>query len=381
MQNPVSTHDYRKLAQRRLPRMVFDFLEGGAEDERGPVRNQTSFDRLQFLPRRLVDVSQRSLQATLFGQSHAMPLYLSPTGLNGILRPGADAMLARAAAAKSIPFALSTASNMSIEEIARAGDGEKWFQLYVMDRETAKVMCRRALDADYSALILTVDVPVNGYRERDMRSRFGVPPSYNLRTLIDGALHPLWSFDLLRNGIPKLANFETLETPTPEQQAALLQRKMDASFDWDALIALRDMWPRRLIVKGLMRIEDVQRCAALGIDAVILSNHGGRQIDSCAAPVDVLGDICEAVDMPVLIDSGVRRGADAIKCLCQGAAMVGIGRAILYAVAARGQPGVEHLIDIFTDEMDRTLALTGAQNLSALTPDLLTDAALSHKTV
>ncbi|MCV2892723.1 alpha-hydroxy-acid oxidizing protein [Lentibacter sp. XHP0401] len=374
MRHPISTHDYRYLARRRLPRMVFDFLEGGAEDENGLIHNQTAFDRWQFLPRRLINVSQRSLQTELFGKHHALPLYLSPTGLNGVLRPGADAMLARAAAAKGIPFALSTASNMSIEEIARAGDGEKWFQLYVMSREVAEVMCRRALDADYDALILTVDVPVNGYRERDMRSRFGVPPSYGPRMLIDGALHPRWSIDLLRNGIPKLANFETLDAPSPELQAALLQRQMDSSFDWDALVALRDIWPKRLIVKGIMRKEDAQRCATLGVDAVILSNHGGRQIDGCAVPVDVLGEVSEAVDIPVLVDSGVRRGSDAIKCLCRGAAMIGIGRAALYAVAARGQLGVEHLLEILIDEMDRTLALVGSRSPSELTPDLLLDA-------
>jgi (S)-mandelate dehydrogenase len=370
-----SIADYRRAARRRLPWMVFDYLEGGAEDERGLERNIKAFEAWNFLPRRLQDVSRRSLQARLWDRSFALPVYLSPTGLNGLLRPGGDLALARAAAAAGIPFALSTASNASIEEVARASDGEKWFQLYVMTREIADVMVQRALDADYGALILTVDVPVNGYRERDMRNGFKVPARYTPKTVLDGALHPAWSLDFLRTGAPKLANFETLESPSLEAQAAILARKMDAAYTWDDLKRLRDRWPRRLIVKGISRLDDARHCAELGVDAVILSNHGGRQLDGAAAPIGLVAPVAEALPIPVLVDSGIRRGADVIKGLCLGAAMVGLGRATLYGLAARGEAGVSHCVEILKDEMDRTLALIGAADLAGLDRGLLSASA------
>ncbi|MGR3365610.1 MAG: alpha-hydroxy-acid oxidizing protein [Maritimibacter harenae] len=373
MATAYSVHDYRRLAKRRLPKMVFDYLEGGAEDERGLARNEQAFDDWRFRPRRLVDVSERNLKTTLWARTHDLPVYVSPTGLNGLLRPDGDRILARAAAAANIPFALSTASNGSIEDVARACDGETWFQLYVMNRELADMLVKRALDADYDALILTVDVPVNGYRERDKRNGFQVPPRRDLRTLIDGALHPAWSLDFLRTGVPKLANFETMEVTSLEAQAALLSRKMDASFDWDALERLRDQWPRKLIVKGLSRVEDVRRCEALGVDAVILSNHGARQLDAIEAPIRGLEAAVADASIPVFVDSGVRRGADVIKGLCLGAQMVGLGRALLYPLAARGRPGVDDCLEILKAEMDGALALLGVPESGALGRDLLTD--------
>lgn len=357
--------------------MVFDYIEGGAENEDGLVRNVNAFGQWQFLPRRLQNVAQCALDIKLWERQYDLPIYISPTGLNGMIRPRGDALLAKAAAKAGIPFVLSTASNMSIEEVAAASNGENWFQLYVLHRGVANTMCKRALNAGYEALILTVDVPVNGYRERDMRNNFAVPVKYTTRTIVDGILHPRWSMDFLRNGTPKLRNFETLEAPSLEAQAALMRRQMDASFDWAALQELRDAWPKRLMVKGILRSEDAIRCAQIGVDAIILSNHGARQLDGTIAPLSVLSEIVDKVEIPVLLDSGIRRGADAIISLCLGAKMVGLGRAVLYALAAEGQAGVERCLEIITDEMRRSLALVGASTVAHLSDSLVRPAAFS----
>ncbi|BCH33760.1 lactate dehydrogenase [Mesorhizobium sp. L-8-10] len=366
-----NAHDFQRKARQRLPRMIYDFIEGGAGDESGLDANLAAFRAWQFLPHRLRDVSRRDLTAQLWDRSYSLPIYIAPTGFNGALRPGADAMLARAAARASIPFALSTASSESIEEIARAGDGDKWFQLYVLHREISAAMCCRARDAGYSTLMLTVDVPLNGYRERDMRNGFGLPPRYTPRSIWDGITHPGWSLDYLRHGVPKLKNFETTGTQNAEVQAALMKRRMDASFDWDALAGLRDLWPGKLMVKGILRKDDARRCADLGVDAVILSNHGGRQLDDTVSPVAVLPEIAAELKIPVLIDSGIRRGADVVKSLCLGAGLAGIGRPALYAVAAEGEAGIDRLIAILRDEMDRALAMLGVAALSELEASLM----------
>ncbi|HBQ47298.1 MAG TPA: mandelate dehydrogenase [Hyphomonas atlantica] len=366
-----SVEDYRRKARRTLPKIVFDFLEGGADAECGLRRNLDAFDDWRFLPARLRDVSAVSIRTRLWEKDQALPVYISPTGLNAILRPGADAILARVAARHGIPFALSTASNMSIEEVARAADGEKWFQLYVMNRDLADQMVIRARDADYDALILTVDVPVNGNRERDKRNGFGVPIPLNARTIADVAIHMPWSLRLMRTGVPKLRNFETASAKSLSAQQALLSRQMDASFDWNDLARLREAWPRKLIVKGLSRIDDAMRCQKLGVDAVILSNHGGRQLDGAEAPVRLVGPVSDVLDIPVFFDSGVRRGSDVVKGLCLGASMVGLGRALLYALAAEGEAGADACLGIVADEITQTMALLGAPIIEDLGPDFM----------
>ena len=367
----TNTYDLKRAARRRLPKMVYDYVEGGADDEKGLVRNPSAFDAMTFTPRRLVDVSERSTQTSFWGQTYEMPVYVSPTGLNGLLWPKGDAALARAAGDAGIPFALSTASNMSIEDIADIATGDLWFQLYVLHRDIAKAMCDRAWAAGYRTLILTVDVPLNGNRERDLRNAFGVPAKISLRTLFDGALHPAWSLDLLRHGIPKLRNFETLESVTIEAQAALMRREMDASFDFDALAWLREIWPGKLIVKGLAQETDVHRCARLGVDAAILSNHGGRQIDSAASATDSLMAFGAAPPMPVFVDGGVMRGSDIAKSLCLGASMVGLGRVLLYALAAHGEDGVRTALTLLKSELDREQAMLGAPHIADLAPELI----------
>ncbi|MCI3208686.1 MULTISPECIES: alpha-hydroxy-acid oxidizing protein [Pandoraea] len=366
MASPVNVDDFRELARQRLPRMVFDYMEGGAESESGLRHNRDVFEGVRFAPRRLVDISRRAIDTTLFGKPLRAPLLIAPTGLNGILWPHGDIVLARAAERFGIPFILSTASNASIEDVARAAGGDLWFQLYVVHRRLAERMVKRALDAGYSTLVLTTDVGVNGKRERDLRNGFGVPVRYTPRTLLDGVRHPRWSVDLLRHGVPQLANFVSSDANDPELQAALMSRQMDASFSWDDLARLRDLWPHRLLVKGLSRVDDAQRCEAMGIDGVILSNHGGRQLDGAIAPFEVLPSTRRAVKMPVLIDSGIRRGADVVKAVASGASAVLIGRATLYGLAALGGQGVDAVLELFRDEIDRTLAQIGCASVAEL---------------
>jgi (S)-mandelate dehydrogenase len=368
---PLNDADYRELARRRLPKMVFDYLEGGAEDEQGLQHNREVFQNVRFKPRRLVDVSQRDLSTSLFGKRQALPLLIGPTGLNGALWPEGDLALARAASRAGIPFVLSTASNLSIEDLARRCDGELWFQLYVVHRTLAEQMVERALAAGYTTLVLTTDVGVNGYRERDLRNQFKMPMSYTARVMLDGCLHPRWSLDLVRHGMPELANFVSSDASSLEVQAALMSRQMDASFDWQALRWLRDKWPHTLLVKGLLDADDAVRCIAEGVDGVILSNHGGRQLDTAISPFEVLAETVRKVSHPVLIDSGFRRGADVVKALAMGADAVLLGRATLYGLAARGEAGVDDVLRLLKADIDRTLAQIGCPSIAHLSPAYL----------
>ncbi|WP_109477520.1 alpha-hydroxy-acid oxidizing protein [Paraburkholderia sp. C35] len=371
MSKPVNVADFRALAKNRLPKMVFDYLEGGAEDESGIRRNVNAFREVLFQPHRLVDVSVRDVTTTFFGKRQRLPLVIAPTGLNGIFWPDGDLALARAASRFGIPFALSTASTASIEQVARECDGELWFQLYVVHRKLASQLVRRAMDSGYTTLILTTDVGVNGKRERDMRNGFGFPLKYSLRTVFEGAIHPRWTADLLRHGIPQLANFADEQMQDTEIQAALMSRQMDASFSFDDLAWLRRLWPHKLLIKGLSRPADAERCIALGADGVILSNHGGRQLESAIAPLQTLQETASKLVAPVLLDSGVRRGSDVVKAVALGARAVLLGRATLYGLAAQGQEGVEAVLAILKDEIDRTLAQIGCASLSGLTSDYI----------
>jgi (S)-mandelate dehydrogenase len=370
---PRNVEDYRRRAAQRLPRLVFDYLEGGAEDERGLARNRTAIENFRFEPQRLVDVSARDLSTELFGRKLPLPLLIAPTGLNGVFWPDGDVELARAAAKAGIPFILSTASTTRIEEVAERAGGELWFQLYVVQRDLAAALTRRALDAGYTTLVLTVDVAVNGKRERDTRNGFGIPFRYTPRVLLDGALRPAWTLAQLRHGLPQLANFASAAGPGNDvtAQAALMRRQMDASFSWTDLKALRDAWPHRLIVKGLLRAEDAARCEECGVDAVVISNHGGRQLEDVAAPIDRVEEFASRVDCPVLVDSGFRRGADIVKAVALGARAVLLGRATLYGLAAAGEAGASDVIEILRREIDTTLALIGAARLADVGHDRL----------
>ncbi|MFM0207567.1 alpha-hydroxy-acid oxidizing protein [Paraburkholderia sediminicola] len=362
-----SVDDYRSAARRRLPKIVFDYLEGGADDESGLRRNRDAFGAWELRPRRLIDVSRRDQSTTLFGSQLPAPLVIAPTGLNGAFWPRGDLALARAAHKAGIPFALSTASNMSIEEVAQGASGELWFQLYVVHRDLARSLVRRARAVGYSTLILTVDVAVNGFRARDLRNGFAMPFRPSMRVAVDGLSHPRWLWFYLTNGTLELKNFATDDASSTAAQAAVLRREMDASFGWDDLRRLRDEWPGTLLVKGIVTPEDAARCVEAGVDGVVVSNHGARQLADLPTPIDELPAICDAVGAtPVLCDSGIRCGADVIKAVALGARAVMLGRATLYGLAAAGEHGVSDVIELLKRDVDRTLALLGCPSTGLL---------------
>jgi (S)-mandelate dehydrogenase len=321
------------------------------------------------MPRRLVDVSKRDIGIELLGRRQAAPFMIGPTGLNGAIWSKGDILLARAAERAGIPFVLSTASNDSIEDVAAASKGDFWFQLYIVQRELAEQMVRRAEAAGYSTLVLTTDVGVNGNRERDLRNNFGLPMRYTPRLIYDGLTHLWWSLDFMRNGMPQLANFATVDCSDVEVQAAVMSRQMDTSFSWEDLSWLRRLWPRKLFVKGILRPDDAEHCIAAGADGVILSNHGSRQLDTAVSPLEVLAETRARISAPILIDSGYRRGSDIVKALALGANAVLLGRATLYGLAAAGEAGVDHVLRLLEGEVDRTLAQIGCPSVTQLSPD------------
>ncbi|GJH17662.1 alpha-hydroxy-acid oxidizing protein [Caballeronia novacaledonica] len=350
--------------------MVFDYLEGGADDESGLKHNRAGFDRWEFRPRRLIDVSKREQSTELLGKPISSPLVIAPTGLNSAFWPKGDLALARAASKAGIPFALSTASNMSIEEVSKGADGDLWFQLYVVHRNLAKSLVSRARAANYSTLILTTDVAVNGFRERDLRNGFAMPFKVTPRGVLDGASHPRWLWSYLTNGMPQLKNFATDDASDTASQAAVLRREMDASFGWDDLRRLRDEWPGKLLVKGIVTAEDAKKCMDVGADGIIVSNHGGRQLADLPVPIDALPDISDSSSSANLIlDSGIRRGADVVKAVALGARAVMLGRATLYGLSAKGEAGVSDVIAMMKEEIDRTLALIGCRSIAEVSRD------------
>ncbi|MDP9857405.1 alpha-hydroxy-acid oxidizing protein [Agrobacterium tumefaciens] len=372
-QNPINVADYRKLAQSRLPKMVFDYLEGGAGDERALAHNRAIFDRVNFQPKRLTDVSKRDLSIELFGKTQAAPIMVAPTGLNGCFWPNGDIALARAAERAGVPFGLSSASTSTIEEVAEGAGGDKWFQLYVLNRAFSEELVQRAKDAGYTKLVLTTDVGVNGLRERDVRSGFKVPMKITPSVVLDGVTHPRWSFDFMMNGMPQLANFVSKDASDVTKQAAIMSRAMDASFDWEGLKWLRTIWPHELLVKGILRADDAVKCIDAGADGVILSNHGGRQLNDALAPFQVIAETRSRITQPILVDSGYRRGSDIVKALALGANTVLLGKAVLYGLAARGEQGASEVIKLLMAEIDNTLAQIGCPNARDLTPEYIVE--------
>lgn len=334
-----------------------------------------------MLPRVLVDVSAVDPSAELLGGRAGLPLAIAPTGAVGFGWPGGDVAIARAAAAAGIPYTLSTSATTSIERIAREAPGRLWFQAYIFKkRDFTLHLIERAMNAGYEALMITVDLPVGGKRERDARNHFGVPFRFTARNLLDFASKPGWACGM-RSGMPLLENLEGFE-PEATSTAALASsvgRNNDASFDWEALKGIRDRWPRKLIVKGVLRPDDALRAAAIGCDAVVVSNHGGRQLDGAVATLDALPAIAAALrgKAEVLLDGGIRRGSDVVKAIALGAGGVLIGRATLFGACAAGQAGAARALEILRDELERSMGLCGAANLRGITPELLAPAAIA----
>ncbi|WP_076999416.1 alpha-hydroxy acid oxidase [Variovorax sp. KK3] len=365
--------DFRTRARARLPRFVFDYVDGAAEDEECIVRNQTDLRALHLLPTCLRDTTRLDTAIEVFGQRWASPIGIAPIGFAGLVRRGADGALAQAAASLGLPFVLSTASNERLESVrASAPSGNQWLQLYVMsDRRIAEQMVKRAKDAAYGALVLTVDVPVSGMRERDHRNGFKLPFRPGLRTLADLVAHPAWSLSMAIGKSPGFVNLSEGEAKaSPQLQAALLARTMDRSLTWESLRWLRSLWDGPLLVKGLLHPEDAKHAIAHGVDGIVVSNHGGRQLDAAPSTISALPAVVHAVDgrVPVFVDSGFRRGSDVVKALALGARGVFIGRPAIWGLAANGQAGAAAALRLVSDEIERTMTLLGASRIDDLQP-------------
>ena len=368
--------DLRRIAKRRLPRAVFDFFDGAAEDEITLRANRAAFERVRIAPRTLTGVDRIDTSTSILGARSSLPIAVGPTGGIGFGWPFADVGVARAAAAAGIPYALSTMATASIERIAREAGGRLWFQAYIFrQRDMTMGLIERAKAFGYEALMVTVDVPVGGKRERDFRNDFAIRFRFTPRNVLDFATRPLWVLSVLRYGMPVLENVVGLapEAKSIAEIASSVGQFWDAVFDWDGLKAMRDRWPGKMLVKGVLRADDAERLASIGVNAVVVSNHGGRQLDGAVAGLDALPPIVRAVRgrMSVLVDGGVRRGVDAIKAVALGAEGVMLGRATLYGACAAGEAGATRAIEILRDELVRSMQLSGVRSISEIGPELL----------
>jgi len=375
---PVTVADLRVAARRRLPRMVFDFVDGGAEDELTRDDNEAAFRRLTFRPRVLVDVSERPQAVTVLGRQLAMPVVLGPTGLIRMVRHEGELAAAAAAERFGTVSVQSSGSSVSMEEVAASVASPQWFQLYPWgDRRTVENLIGRARDSGYEAMVVTVDVPVVGAREKDLRNGLTVPPEVSARTGWDLARHPAWFAGLLTHPKPTYANFTGL-MPDAKGTGGLATHTnglLNPANTWRDLEWMIRRFDGPVLLKGVMTAEDARLAVEAGCQGVAVSNHGGRQADSVPAALDVLPEVVAEVGhlVDVLLDGGVRRGGDIVKALALGAKACLIGRPWVYGLAAGGTPGVERVLEILHDEIDRTLALIGRPGVASLD-----ESALSH---
>ena len=375
----LNIEDLQQMARKCLPRVAYDYLEGGAEDDVTLRENRAVFERIRLRPRTLADVSGRSQQVEVFGKTFNMPFGIAPTGAAGLYCFEADIALARAAEAAGVPFVLSTASFTALERVAQAASGTLWFQLYMSrDHEAAERLVTRARNAGYEALVVTTDVPVGANREYNRRNGFEIPFRLNLANMIAGALHPRWLTDvflrtLLDSGVPRFQNVDhDVGGRIVSKNLSEFRARRDA-LDWSDLRWLREIWPGKLLVKGILTAEDALLAAENGADGIFVSNHGGRQLDGAVSPIEVLPEIVAAAGgrLAIMVDSGFRRGTDIVKALALGADMVFVGRAPLYGVTVGGEAGARHALDLLKAEVDRVMALIGCRRIEDLGPEYL----------
>ncbi len=366
----VNVDEMRRRARRRLPRMVFDFVDGGAEDEQSVRDNRAAFSRLALRPRRMVDVSTLDQRVSLLGGDPVRPVVLGPTGLTQLTHGSGERAVARAAARSGSLYCVSTMSNASLEQIREVSDGELWFQLYLW-RDTALVdqLVERARRADYRALVVGIDVPAVGTRERDVRNGLTIPPRVKAHTAVDLARHPRWMYQTLRaaGGM----NFGNVASARPGRVDTIAKYVNDEltnpAVGWDAIARLRDSWEGPLVLKGLTTAEDATRAREVGVDAVVVSPPGGRPLDGEVSALQALPEVVAAAgSMEVYLDGGVRRGSDVVKAFALGARACFVGRPYLYGLGAQGEAGVDRVVEIFEHEIARTLALVGCPRLADL---------------
>jgi len=377
LQTAASISDLRAKAKRRLPGGVFDYIDGAAEDEVTLRRNIEAYGAVEFRPRVFRDVSNISLQSKLFGRDLSFPLILAPTGFGRIADSQGELAVARAADRAGIPYTLSTLGTRSIEEIAEVSSGRKWFQVYVWrDRELVREMLERATAADYEGIMITVDTAVLGRRERDIRQGFTLPPKIGMGTIIDGMLHPGWTWDFVTSDPISFANVKGKgvgDGSDPVTLSDYINSQFDPSLSWSDVEWFRSIWKGPIIIKGIQTMEDAKIASDLNLEGIALSNHGGRQLDGAPAPFELLDSVVQTVggDIEIICDGGVRRGSDIAKAIALGANACMAGRAYLYGLGAGGERGVDHALSHLREGLERTMALAGASSLSDLTPDLV----------
>lgn len=370
--------DLRLLAKRRLPGGVFDYFDGAAEDEVTKVENSSAFSKVELRPRVLVDVSSIDTSTTIMGQPVPFPIALSPTGFTRIAHPDGELAVARVAGAVNLPYTLSTLGTRSIEEVAKVATGPLWYQLYVWkDRGLSRELVERARDNGYKAIMLTVDTPVFGRRERDVRRGFTLPPKIGLETFVDGILHPKWTWDFVRSEpitFSAVAGRKSVDGSTAVTLSDYVNSQFDPTLSWKDLDWIREVSGLPLMLKGIQSVEDAKLAVELGVDAIALSNHGGRQYDGAPAPVALLPRVVDAVGgaIEVLVDGGVRRGSDVVKACALGARAVMFGRPYLYGLGAGGEMGVRWAIDHITSGVTRTMGLIGETSITKLSPGVVT---------
>lgn len=370
--------DLRRIARRRMPRGVFDYVDGGAEDEVTLRENTAAFRRIEFRPRVLRDVDTVDTATTLLGRRLPIPLVLAPTGFPRSVHPEGELATARAAERAGLPYTLSTLGTYSIEEVAAAAPtGAHWFQVYVWrDRGLVKEMIERAAASGYAALVLTVDTAVFGRRERDVRHGFTMPPQLGVGTLVDGALHPGWTWQFLRAEPIRFANVvgrDVGDGTNAVSVADYINSQFDPSLSWRDVDWMRGVWSGPIVIKGIQTVADAKIAADAGVEAIALSNHGGRQLDTAPVPIELVAPVADAVGdrVEIICDGGVRRGSDIVKAVARGARACMAGRVHLYGLAAGGERGVAHALHIIDRDVRRTMALIGARAVADITGDLV----------
>ncbi|HEU4975688.1 MAG TPA: alpha-hydroxy acid oxidase [Baekduia sp.] len=361
--------DLRAAARRRLPGPVFDYVDGGADDETSLERNREAFRRIAFHPRTLVDVSGTDPSTTLLGRAQPLPMVLAPTGYSRMMHPDGEQGVARAAARAGLPYTLSTVASTSIEDVAATGHPARWFQLYLWrDRDMVADLVRRAQAHGYGVLEVSVDVPVSGLRRRDVRNGLTIPPQLTARTLASILSRPSYWIGMVRSPAVTFANAPPSVDGSGGVTIENMSAQFDPSVDWADVEALRRQWPGRLLVKGPLSPDDARRALEAGADGVHLSNHGGRQLDRIVPPIRTVPAVRAALgpDATIVVDSGIRHGADVVAAVALGADAGAIGRAYLYGLMAAGEPGVDHALALLAAQVRRTMQLLGVTSVAEL---------------
>ena len=377
LQKAASIEDLRKMARRRLPGGVFDYIDGGAEDEVAMDRNTRGFRDMEFVPRVLRDMGTVDTTGTILGRDVPFPLILAPTGFTRIAHPPGELAVARAAARAGLPYSLSTMGTRSVEEVAAVSNGSKWFQVYVWrDKGLLKDMILRAREAGFDVLCITVDAAMLGRRERDVRRGFTLPPKMGIDTLFEGMIRPSWSLRFAFSEPISFANVAgntDIDGSTAVDLAAFMNEQFDPTLSWEDVEWMRSLWDGPVLVKGVQSVADAVIARDRGLDGIVLSNHGGRQLDSAPSIIELVQPVAEAVggDLDIVCDGGIRRGSDIVKALALGATSCMIGRPYLYGLAAAGEEGVDWVIEHLRTGMKRDMALCGAASVAELTPDLI----------